>query len=111
MMGYLLKRVLAILLPLIALLVVGLAIWTCKQDSQLALADVLFWVGTVPIALCSFGIFGSFSGRGNAAYQLGRSVSSQSSSQRARGDLTSMTKSGVNWILAGLLLWIISLLV
>jgi hypothetical protein len=61
---------------------IGLAIWYVRQDSKTSLQDTLFLVGAVPIAIFSMGQFGKYFGRGDATYQLSRSVSNQSASQR-----------------------------
>jgi hypothetical protein len=107
-MGHIFKRIAAVSLSFSALLSVGLLIWAFIRDSQTSLKEILFWVGAVPIAVFSVGLFGNFSVRGDASYQLSRSLSDQPSTQRAGLDLASMTKSGLNRIIAGLLLWAIN---
>ena len=95
----------------LVLLIAGLIIWYFMGESQTTLEDILFWVGAAPIALFSIGLFGDFSGRGDISYQLSRSVSRQSSNQRSiqdKSDTESREKSGLNWIIAGLLLWLVS---
>ena len=95
----------------ILLLGIGWMIRYFLIDSQTSLQDVLFWVGAAPIVLFSFSLVGDFIGRGNISYQLSRSVSSQSSNQRAiqdDNDQKSRVKSGLTWILAGLFVWLIS---
>jgi len=80
------------------------------KESQTPLQDILFWVGAVPIALFSIGLIGDFSIRGDVSYQLSRSVSNQSSNQRALMDVNDIklkVKSGLNWIIAGLIILLI----
>jgi hypothetical protein len=100
----------AIILSL-ALLIVGLAIWYFMKESETSLQDILFYVGAVPIVLFSMSELGNFFGRGDPSYQLSRSVSNQSPGQRAVQeirDIKSRIKSGLNWIIAGLLVWLYS---
>jgi hypothetical protein len=98
----------AFILSLI-LLTVGLVIWYFLKESETSLQNILFYVGAVPIVLFSMGQLGDFFGRGDASYQLSRSVSNQSSNQRALqdvDDIKSNVKSGLNWIIAGLFVWL-----
>ena len=100
----------AIILSL-ALLFAGLAIWYFMKESETSLQDVLFYVGAVPIALFSISELGNFFGRGDHSYQLSRSVSNQWPGQRAVQevrDIKSRVKSGLNWVIAGLLVWLYS---
>lgn len=111
MIKKLIKYLGAAIISCLALLIVGLIIWYFMKESQTTLQDILFCVGAVPIVLFSFGVLGDFYGRGDVSYQLSRSVSSQSSNQRAIQDKSyteSRLKSGLNWIIAGLLLWVVS---
>ena len=100
----------AFILSLI-LLTVGLVIWYFLKESETSLQNILFYVGAVPIVLFSMGQLGDFFGRGDASYQLSRSVSNQSPGQRAVqdvSDIESKVKSGSNWVIAGLLVWLYS---
>ncbi len=111
MIEKLIKYLGTVIISCLSLLIVGLIIWYFMKESQTTLQDILFWVGTVPIALFSVGIFGDAFGKGDVSYQLSRSVSSQSSNQRAiqdKSDMAIRVKSGLNWIPAGLLLWLVS---
>ncbi len=105
------KRVIAALISTLVRFVIGAAIRFFMKESHTSFSNVLFWVGAVPILVFSMASFGNFFGRGNPSYQMSRSVTEESSNQRARQDLKDiefMVKSGLNWILAGLLLWLIS---
>jgi hypothetical protein len=100
----------AIILSL-ALLIVGLVIWYFMKESETSLKDVLFYIGAAPIVIFSMGQMGNFFGRGDPSYQLSRSVSNRSPDQRAVQDIReigSKVKSGFNWIIAGLLVWLYS---
>jgi hypothetical protein len=80
-------------------------------DTQTLLQDILFYVGATPIALFSIGFFGDFFGKGTIAYQQSRSVSAQSSNERAiqdQNDTHSRMASNLRWIVAGLLVWGVS---
>ena len=91
------KNGIAALLLSLALLTVALIIWYFMKESEILLQDILFWVGAVPIGLFSIVLFGDFFGRGDPSYQLSRSVSSQSSNQRALQDVSDIkvkVKSG-----------------
>ena len=105
------KNLIAAFILSLALLTVGLVIWYFMKESQIPLQAILFWVGAVPIALFSIGLIGDFFGRGDVSYQLSRSVSNQSLNQRIlqeASDIKSKVKSGSNWIIAGLLIWLFS---
>ena len=111
MFGKIFKNVLAAFLLSLALLTVALIIWYFMEESKTPLQDILFWVGAVPIGLFSIGLIGDYFGRGDFSYQLSRSVSNQSPNQRALQDVSAMksaVKSGLNWIIAGLLIWLFS---
>ena len=111
MIGRILKNILAAFILSLVLLTVGLAIKYIMKESETTLQDILFWVGAVPIVLFSIGLFGNYFGRGDPSYQLSRSVSNQSSNQRGLQDIIdikSRITSGLNWILAGLLVWFYS---
>jgi hypothetical protein len=111
MINRLRKRVLTIIVLFLILLLIGLVVWLFTKESKITFQDILFWVGAAPIAFFSIGLFGDFFGRGNISYQLSRSVSKQSSNQRALQDQTdkkSSAKFGINWIIAGLLTWLVS---
>ena len=93
------------------LLAIGLVIWYVRQGANTTLQDTYFWVGAVPIVIFSISQFGKFFGRGDATYQLSRSVSQQSAAQRTaqdESDLRTIATAGLNWILAGLWVWFIS---
>ncbi|MCD4720177.1 MAG: AsmA family protein [Desulfobacula sp.] len=121
------KILIAFILSLI-LLIVGLVIKYFILDPKTSLQDIMFWVGAIPIFS---GVFGEFFGRENFSSQFSRderfvyhygvkafiksaltsfpssSVSNQSSNQRGVQDISDL-KSGLNWILAGLLIWFYS---
>lgn len=93
----------------LVLLMVGLVIWYFKKGSGTSLQDIVFYVGAVPMVLFSLGQLGSFIGRGEPSYQLSRSVSNQTANQRAlqdASDFKSRVKSAINWVMAGLLVWL-----
>lgn len=113
MINKIFQNLIAAFILSLALLTVGLAIWYFMKESETSLQDILFYVGAVPIVLFSLGQLGEFFGRGDHTYQLSRSVSNQSSNQRAVQDvrdIKSRVKSGLNWIIAGLLVWLFSYL-
>ena len=111
MINKILQNLITAFILSLALLTVGLVIWYFMKESETSLQNILFCVGAVPIVLFSMGQLGNFFGRGDPSYQLSRSVSNQSSNQRALQDLLDMktkVKSGLNWIIAGLLVWLFS---
>ena len=111
MSGKILKKILAAVILSLVLLAVGLAVKSSMKESETTLQDILFWVGAVPIVFFSIGLFGNFLGRGDPSYQLSRSVSNLSPNQRGLQDMIdvkSRVTSGLNWILAGLLVWFYS---
>lgn len=102
---------LAALFSALVLVLLGVVIWFFMKRSETSLQDILFYVGAVPIAFFSIGFLGDSFGRGNSSYQLSRSVTKQTANQRAlqdHGDVRSRVKSGLNWMVAGLLVWVIS---
>ena len=110
-MKKIIRNIITIIILSLALFVIGCAIWYFMKESQNSLQDILFYVGAVPIVIFSMAQLGNFFGRADPSYQLSRSVSNQSSSQRAvqdRRDIKSRLKSGLNWIAAGLLVWLYS---
>ena len=113
MINRLLNRAISVTVSCIILLTVGLVLWLFLRESQILLQDILFWVGAAPILLFSIGLFGNFLGRGNSSYQISRSVSQESSNQRAlqeHHDREESVRSELKWITAGLLTWLMSYL-
>ena len=111
MINKILQNLITAFILSLALLTVGLVIWYFMKESEASLQDILFYVGAVPIVIFSMGQLGDFFGRGDHTYQLSRSVSNQSSNQRAVQDVRDMksrVKFGLNWIMAGLLVWLFS---
>jgi hypothetical protein len=107
----LLKTLVTSFLSGAVLLAIGLVIWYVRQGANTTLQDTYFWVGAIPIVIFSINQFGKIFGRGDVTYQLSRSVSHQSSTERAvqdESDLRKNVTAGLNWILAGLWVWLIS---
>jgi len=93
------------------LLLLGWAIWFFMKGTKTSLQDVLFYVGAAPIALFSIGLFGDSFGRGSSSYQLSRSVTKKTANQRALQDVADNTlrvTSSLNWMIAGLVIWLVS---
>jgi len=100
-----------ILMLTLLLIMLSLLISYIMKESGLTLQDTLFWVGAVPIALFSIGIFGNFSSRGDPEYQLSKTVLKQSPNQRSiheTDDVSKQTSSNFTWVIVGLLVWLIS---
>lgn len=109
MINKILKNLITAFILSVVLFIVGLIIWYFMRESETSLQDILFCVGALPIVLFSIRVIGYFFGRGDLSYQLSRSVSDQSSNQRALQDVSeikSMVTSGLNWLIAGLLIWL-----
>ena len=114
MLDKLLKNGIAVLIIVAALLLVAFAIWLFMKDSGTLLQDVLFCVGAVPIVFFSIGMFGEYFKRGDPSILLSRSVSNKSPNQRAAQDVwesASGFKSGLNWVLAGVVIILICYLI
>jgi hypothetical protein len=107
MIKRILKKTLVAFLQSFILLIIGLIIKYWVLPTGAALQDILFYIGAIPIASFSIAAIGDFKVRGSATYQLSRSVSSQSSNQRGIQDISEF-KSGLTWIVAGLLVWFYS---
>ena len=110
----LLKNGIAVIAIAFALLLVALAIWLFMKDSGTLLQDVLFCVGAVPIIIFSIGMFGEYFKRSDSSFLLGRSVSNKSPNHRAAQDTAepdSSFNSGLNWVLAGVVIILICYLI
>ena len=104
-----LKGLCAALLSAGLLLLLAVVVWWFKRGEGVSFQDIVFWVGALPIVIFTLGSMGRFSGRGDAAYQQSRTVIDANPDQKTRAlidELGSLGKSGMNWILAGLLLWL-----
>lgn len=97
------KAIRSILYATVFLLVSGFVILYFIKDSAVALKDILFWVGVVPIAFFSIGTFGTFFGKDRNRNQLNRPERNQKANDRQ-----TKTGFGLTWICAGLLVWLIS---
>ena len=105
------KHLLSAILSALFLIAVALVIRYLKKPSTISLQDILFYVGAAPIAFFSIGFFGDLVGRGSSSYQFSRSVSQQTPNQRANQDeedSRSRLAFGIQWISAGLLVWLLS---
>lgn len=101
-------RVLMITLFLVML---SLLISYIMRDSRLSLKDVLFWVGSVPIAIFSVRMFAPLSGRGWRNYKGTEDILDQSPEQQLLPESSAAAKrtsSGLAWVTAGLLVWLVS---
>ena len=110
MIDKLIKKLFAAILSSLVLMGIGLVIWYFMRESKTSLQDIFFIVGAVPIAIFALGMMGNFSARGNFSIQFSRSASNQSLHGRARQDISDMKSivlSEMNWIMAGLFVWII----
>ena len=106
----LIKKLFAAIISSLVLMGIGLVIWYFVRESKTYLQDIFFIVGAVPIAIFALGMMGNFSARGNFFIQFSRSASNQSLNKRAQqdiGDMKSIVLSEMNWIMAGLFVWII----
>ena len=95
----------------LVLLMAGLIIWFFKKESGTSFQDILFYVGAAPIIIFALGQIGNFFGRGDHTVQLSRSVSNKSPGERGAQDILDIKsglKSGINWFIAGLLVWLYS---
>ena len=109
MLKKILKSLTAALLSAGLLLILALVLWWYKRGAGASFQDMLFWVGALPIVLFALGSMGRFRGRGDVAYRLSRTVSDATSDQKTGAlidDLQTYGKSWLNWILAGLMLWL-----
>lgn len=110
-MKKLLYSSLSALFSALVLVLLGAVIWFFMKSSKISFQDILFYVGAVPVALFSIGVLGDSFGRGSSTYQLSRSVTKQTANERALqdvDDVKSRVKSGLNWIIAGFLVWGVS---
>ncbi len=100
-----------ILMLTLLLVMLSLLISYASGNSALFLKDVLFWVGTVPIAFFSITILGGISSRGKRKYRDAATSSGQSPEQRllpGRSTVAKRMTSGLAWVIAGLLVWLVS---
>ncbi len=96
------KAIRSILYATFFLLVSGFVILYFINDPAVALKDILFWIGVIPIAFFSIGTFGHFFGRGRSSSQLSRPSNQKVNDQQAKTGLS------LTWIGAGMLVWLIS---
>ncbi len=90
------------------LMAIGAVIFLFIKGPETRYQDILFWVGAIPVFLFTFGVFGDFFTKADPSYQLARSISDQSSNERAHNEMLNMNsilKSHTSWIVAGLLVW------
>ena len=93
------------------LVMLSLLISYAAGDSALSLKDILFWIGAFPIAFFSITSLGGISGRRGRKDQSTQAISNQSPEQRLRPGRSAATKpmtSGFAWVIAGLLVWLVS---
>ncbi len=105
------KYAVRILMLSLLLVMLSLLISYATGDSALSLKDVLFWVATVPIAFFSITILGGISGLGWRTDKSTEATSSQSPKQKlppGSGAAAKPMKSDISWIIAGLLVWLVS---
>ena len=103
------KSLCAALLSAGVLSIAAVMIWWFKRGSGVSFQDILFWVGAVPIVVFTMGSMGRFAGRSDVTYQMGRSVSDATPDQKTgtlMDDMQTYGRSWLNWILAGLILWL-----
>jgi hypothetical protein len=107
-------KLLSAMISSLVLFCIGWAIWYFRGESQTSLQDILFWTGAIPIVFFSIGLAANFSGRGNFHIQFSRSVSNQPSKERSMQDANDMKShmvSGLNWVMAGVIVWLIMVFV
>ncbi len=95
----------------IVLIGIGLIIWYFNKESEMSLRDILFWVGAIPIAIFSMGLIGNYVGALNPSSRFDRPLIEQSLKDRAQhgeSDFKSRVASGLDWIIAGILVWAVS---
>ncbi len=105
------RAIRSILYATVFLLVVGLVILYFSKDSGVALKDILFWVGVVPVALFSIGAFGGILGINKGSDNLNRPISDRGAkrdSRRYANEQKQRTNYPLTWMSAGLLVWLIA---
>ncbi|MCP3922061.1 MAG: hypothetical protein GY714_05680 [Desulfobacterales bacterium] len=113
MPGRILKLLISSIIISFALTIVGLIVHYFIKDYH-SLQNVLFIVGLIAMGWFCLGLLGFYKLRGNYAYLLGRSVSNQSSVEgniQDFKDIRSLLTYGLNWFIAGLLVWLVMILV
>ncbi len=111
MINKILKTIVRSIILSLLLMVIGAVIFLFVKGPETRFQDILFWVGAIPIFLFTFGVFGDFFSKADPSYQLARSISKQSSNERALDEMLNMNsilKSHTSWIIAGILAWGIS---
>ncbi len=102
-------KLIAAIISSLVLMGIGLVIWYFMRESNTSFQDVLFIVGAVPIAIFALGTMGNFAGRGNFFIQFSRSAGNKSLDEKALQDISDMKSivlSKMNWIMAGLFVWL-----
>ena len=111
MLKKLIKSCLTTILSALFLVLAAVMIRFFMKNPQISLQDILFYVGAAPIVFFSIGFFGDLFGKGSISYQINRSVSQQTPNQKARmdeEDSRSRFLFALQWIIAGLLVWLLS---
>lgn len=112
-MQHLKKSAIRILMITLLLVMLSLLISYAMRNSALSLKDILFWVGTAPIALFSILIFGTISGKTARSGKNSEPISARSADQQLPMKNSSALKrasSGLPWVIAGLLVWLLGYL-
>ena len=105
-----LKILITPIISSIALTSIGIVIWYFMENSRISLQDVLFWVGMAPMVWFCIGLFGIYKVRGNFYYLQSRTVSEKLPNQRAfqdENEMKSLATSRLNWLMAGIFVWIV----
>ena len=108
------KKLFSTIATSIILFGIGLIIWFFNKESKMSLQNILFWIGAIPIAIFSVGLIGNYTGALNPSSRFDRPLIEQSlkdRTQHGKMDFKARAASGLNWIIAGILIWVVSYMV
>ena len=107
-----LKTIISAVVIAIPLLIVGMLISYLWVGSLKLLSAVLFVIGAIPVVVFSSGLLGrSTSGAihtPKVIYRLVGTLTPKKNSSQSSQEIVSNFFSSLNWILAGVIIWIIS---
>ncbi|MGI9536660.1 MAG: hypothetical protein ACR2PB_06305 [Desulfocapsaceae bacterium] len=112
MIGKTFKILISAALASLLLIVIGLLISFLFSDSQKSLGLIFFVIGAIPLVIFLPGLFGG--GKSGAIhtpkviYRLVNTLSPQNKSSQNSDDSRANFNASLIWVLAGVVLWIVS---
>ena len=112
MIGKIFKILISAALSSLLLIIVGYLVSFLFSDSQKSLGLILFVVGAIPMVIFLPGLFGG--GKSGAIhtpkviYRVVNTLSPHNKSSQTGDDSRANFNASLNWVLAGVIVWIVS---